>query len=551
MRAKLILLSLNVALSVTTARADALLIAGGEIHTLNPAQPTAEALLVSGDTIAFIGDLAAAEALADENVVRIDLAGGIAIPGLVDAHAHLNNLSRLLTRVNLIGTKSKSEVRDSALARAQTLPPGEWILGRGWDQNDWSIQEFPTAADLAQITDHPVYFRRVDGHAAWVNQLALDLCGITAATPDPAGGRIIRDSAGAPTGVFIDNATALIADHIPDTSLAQRVARYKLALAECNRLGLTGLHDAHIDSLDIAAYNTLADSGRLTLRVYGMLDSYSGSLLQQYFQSGPTVEAGGLLTIRAVKGYGDGALGSRGAALQEPYTDEPGNTGLLVTHPDTLQQLAQLCVAHGFQFCIHAIGDRGVRESLDAFASALGADSAGDHRFRVEHAQVIALEDIPRFARLGVIPAMQPTHCTSDMYWAEQRLGPQRIRGAYAWRSLLEAGCRLPLGSDFPVESVNPLWGVYAAVTRQDHSGWPEGGWYPEQRLTVEEAVRGFTSEAAYAAFDEANTGTLEVGKQADITLLKADIFSAPAAEIRDTETLATILAGRVVYRAE
>ncbi|HSH00721.1 MAG TPA: amidohydrolase, partial [candidate division Zixibacteria bacterium] len=375
--------------------------------------------------------------------------------------------------------------------------------------------------------------------------------GITAETPDPDGGRIIRDSAGAPTGVFIDNATALITAHIPDTSLAKRVARYKAALAECNRLGLTGLHDAHIDSLDIAAYNTLADSGQLTLRVYGMLDSFSGSLVQRYFQSGPSVEAGGLLTIRSVKGYGDGALGSRGAALLESYTDEPGNTGLMVTHPDSLLKLAQLCVTHGFQFCIHAIGDRGVRESLNAFATALGADSVGDHRFRVEHAQVIALEDIPRFARLGVIPAVQPTHCTSDMYWAEQRLGPQRIHGAYAWRSLLDAGCRLPLGSDFPVENVNPLWGIYAAVTRQDHSGWPESGWYPGQRLTVEEAVRGFTSEAAYAAFDEANTGTLEVGKQADITLLKTDIFSTPAAMIRDTETLATILAGHVVFRAQ
>jgi hypothetical protein len=374
------------------------------------------------------------------------------------------------------------------------------------------------------------------------------MAGITRDTPDPEGGRIVRDEGGEPTGILIDNALLLIDDVVPDPTYDELVERALLAQQECLRFGLTGIGDAGIDSAMIEVYKDLFEDGRLQIRIYAMLDS-DRIPLDDYYRIGPQV---GLfrdhLTLRSIKMYADGALGSRGAALMEPYSDDPENRGLITAREEEIYAVCLKALEHGFQVCTHAIGDRANRIVLSAYEQALEEHPVDDHRFRIEHAQIVSLDDIPRFARSGIIPSMQPTHATSDMYWAEERVGPERIKGGYAWRSLLDTGARIPFGSDFPVESPNPLWGIYAAVTRQDHSGWPEGGWYPEQKLTIPEAVRGFTLEAAYGAFEEEIKGSLEAGKLADMVVLSKDIFTVPPREILSTEVVMTIIGGEVVY---
>jgi predicted amidohydrolase YtcJ len=430
-------------------------------------------------------------------------------------------------------------------------PPGRWIRGRGWDQNDWEKKDYPSWRDLDGTEANPVYLRRIDGHAAWVNKTALEVCGITRDTPDPPGGRILRDATGDPTGIFIDEATDLISDRIPKPDPDELDEWILDAIRECNRVGLVGIHDAGTAPEELEAFERLHGRGLLTLRLYCMLDSDEEAFLGEELRKGPRSTAGGRVVIRAIKVYADGALGSRGAALLEPYSDEPGNSGLIVSRPEKIERLSLRALEHGFQICTHAIGDRGVRMVLDAYEKALETHGVTDHRFRIEHSQVVSPDDIPRYRELGVMPSMQPTHATSDMYWAEDRVGPKRIKGAYAWRTFLDGGNRLPLGSDFPVESPDPLWGIYAAVTRQDHKGWPQGGWYPDQRLSVLEAVKGFTVEAAYAGFAEDETGTIEVGKLADFTILDKDIFTIPPADILRTTVTHTVVAGEIVYDSE
>jgi predicted amidohydrolase YtcJ len=323
------------------------------------------------------------------------------------------------------------------------------------------------------------------------------------------------------------------------------------AIEHCNSLGLTGIHDAGIDEADLASLNRLWERGLLDFRVYCMLSTAPEDLAfaESQIVKGPRVEADGRIVVRAVKLYADGALGSRGAAMIEPYSDDPGNVGLLVDSPEKLEHFTQLASEHGFQVCTHAIGDRGNRVILDIYEDVL-TQGGGDRRFRVEHAQIVSLDDIPRFARLGVIPAMQPTHCTSDMYWAEDRVGPERAGGAYAWRRFLDDGNRIPLGSDFPVERADPLLGVFAAVTRQDEHMWPAGGWYPDQRMTAEEAVRGFTADAAYARFAEADYGTITAGKFADFTVFDQDLLNISPGKILDTRVVYTVVGGKIVYDA-
>ncbi|MFQ5607712.1 MAG: amidohydrolase [Candidatus Zixiibacteriota bacterium] len=525
-----------------------LLITGGKIYTMNPSQPEAEALVVRAGRILYVGAEDSALALAGVHAERIDLKGGCAVPGLIDAHAHLIGLGRSLKNLNLVGTTYPAQIRDLVSTGATS---GGWVRGRGWDQNDWEVKEYPSWRDLEGATERPVYLRRVDGHACWVNKAALDISGVTRDTPDPEGGRIIRDENGEPTGVFIDNAISLISRHIPEASFNERMEWARVAIAECNRYGLVGVHDAGIDSLDIEVYGALHKTGELTLRVYGMLDGSDGALLERHFAAGPATYADGRLNVRAVKIYADGALGSRGAALLEPYSDEPEQSGLLQVSADSLMTLARGAAKAGFQACTHAIGDAGARHTLDAYESALKEHPNGDRRFRVEHAQIVSPQDIPRFARLGVIASMQPTHATSDMYWAEDRVGDERIKGAYAWKTLLNGGTHLAFGSDFPVEGVNPLWGVYAAVTRRDKKGWPEGGWRPSEALTLNEALGGFTLGACYAEFAEGARGSLEVGKLADVTLFGLDIFTRPPIDLLNTKVTHTIIEGQVVYRKE
>jgi predicted amidohydrolase YtcJ len=524
------------------------IITGGPIYTMEAERPWVEAVAIQGSRIIFTGSQQDARRYENDKTEVIDIAGSAAYPGFVDAHAHLISLGRSLSQLSLVGTNSAEEVRRLVVDKQGSEPSGRWIKGRGWDQNDWEVKEFPTWRDLKGTEANPVYLRRVDGHAAWVNQKALEICAITRGTESPAGGRIIKDAEGNPTGVFIDDAIDLITDHIADATLDEKTTWARLAMRECNKYGLVGVHDAGIHALDLATYEKLQARGELTMRIYAMVDADSSEFLLRRLQEGPYESAGKQIIVRAVKLFADGALGSRGAALLEAYSDDAENTGLLVTPADSLYRLAKMALANDFQACTHAIGDAGNRAILDAYERALQEHPAGDHRFRIEHAQVVSIQDIPRFNELGVIPSMQPTHCTSDMYWAEDRVGAERIQGAYAWRTFIEQGCRIPCGSDFPVEGVNPLWGIYAAVTRMDKEGWPAAGWYPRQCMTMQEAVAGFTINAAYASFLENETGSIETGKLADITILDKDLFEIAPAEILDARVVYTMVGGKIVY---
>jgi hypothetical protein len=529
-----------------------LIVTNARIHTADANRPFAEALAVRGGRVAFVGSARGARALAGPNTRVVDLDGHTVVPGMVDAHAHLLGLGSALRRVDLVGTRSYDEVIARVVERARSTPAGEWIQGRGWDQNDWADTRFPTHEALSRaVPDHPVYLTRVDGHAALVNARALALAGVTAATPDPDGGRLLRDADGNPTGVLIDNAEDEVARVIPAPSRDELREAVLAAVAEVNRWGLTGVHDAGVSADVIDVYEELARQGRYDLRNYVMIRS-GDETLARYFARGPqSALHDGRLWIRAIKISSDGALGSRGAALLEAYSDDPENRGLITTPFERVRDVAVRALQNGFQLNVHAIGDRANRMVLDAFEEALTTVPTADHRFRVEHAQIVHYQDIPRFAELDVIPSMQGSHQTSDMYWAMDRLGWTRVRGAYAWRSFLETGVVIPNGSDFPVESPNPLISFKAFVTRRDADGWPAGGWFPEQRTTREEALKSMTLWPAYAAFMEDVAGSLTAGKYADFVVLDQDIMSIDAERILDTKVLMTVLGGDVVYERD
>ncbi len=532
-------------------RAD-LAVVADKIVTMESEIPVAEVLLVRDGRVWKIGSRDELEDLVRRarEVLRLQK-GQVVYPGFIDAHLHVVGVGRSLKELNLVGTRSLEEVLEKVADAVAKTPPGQWILGRGWDQNDWPVQQFPTKLDLDRVApDHPVYLRRIGGHVGWANSLALERAGIDADTDDPEGGVIFRlPGSREPSGILVDNAMDLMAHALPQPTVEDLEDFIQTALDHFASLGLTCVHDAGIDSLTYAAYCDLARRGRMKVRVYAMASP--GPLLEELLRNGPAIgQYEGMLTVRAVKLFADGALGSRGAALLQPYSDDPGNRGLLVTSPDRIQEITVKCLRGGLQVCTHAIGDRANRLVLDAYERALAEVSVEDHRLRIEHAQVLSPEDIPRFARLGVIASMQPTHATSDMPWAEARLGPERVKGAYAWRSLLDAGARIAGGSDAPVESANPLLGLYAAVTRQDLEGNPPGGWFPEQRLTIEEALRLFTTEAAHAGFLEEELGSLGPDKWADFVVLDRDLASVSPREIPKTKVQLTVVGGRVVYRA-
>lgn len=528
--------------------APALILTGGAIMTMDPERPQASAVAVGQGRILAVGSDDEIRALAGPDTREIALAGRSVTPGLVDGHAHLYGLGAALESVSLRGMDSEEAAAGAVAASASARPPGEWITGRGWDQNLWAPQGFPTRASLdAAVPDHPVAVRRVDGHALWVNGKALTLAGVTRDTADPPGGRILRHKNGAPTGVLVDAAMDLVEAHIPAPTAAVRERRIRAGAQAAIRAGLTGVHEMGIDDHTVAVYRALAEQGALPLRVYAFLE-YDPALIASLPERAPVIDAGnGFFTARGIKIYADGALGSRGAALAQPYSDEPGSRGLMITQPAALAQAARAAAAAGWQLGIHAIGDRGNRAVLDAYQATIEAFPDKDLRFRVEHAQVLAPADIPRFGALGVIASMQPTHATSDMPWAEARLGPARVRGAYAWRAILDAGGRLLGGSDFPVEEVSPLLGLHAAVTRQDRAGHPPGGWYPDQRLSLDEAVALFTTGPAYGSFSDQRRGRIAPGFDADLT-----VFDRPlsATGLLQTEVDMTIVAGRVVFEA-
>ncbi len=476
---------------------------------------------------------------------KVDLDGKFAMPGVTDAHGHVLGLGLALERVRFEGTASAEQVAGRVAAATKLVPAGEWILGRGWDQNDWDEKRFPTRELLDRVApDHPVWLRRVDGHAGWANTRALQLAGVTAATPEPAGGRVHRLADGSPSGILVDNAMALVERAVPAPSRERKRAAIVRAAAHCRSLGLTAVHDAGIGAEEVEIYRALADSNLLPLRVFAMLSAETalrpGMLPRQKVSAGD-----GRFRVFAVKAYADGALGSRGAALLAPYADDPGNRGLLVTSPDTLELIARACLAAGYPMCTHAIGDRGNRVVLEEYERAAGgADRLRGRRFRIEHAQVVAPEDIPRFARGGVIASMQPTHCTSDMPWAPQRVGAARLEGAYAWRKMLKAGVRLALGSDFPVESADPRLGFFTAVTTREPGVVNGPEFRPGERLEPLEALRGFTADAAYAAFAEAEVGRLAVGMRADLTVWDRDLTTATPSEMLKAKVIMTVVDG-------
>jgi predicted amidohydrolase YtcJ len=509
-------------------------------------------LAVRAGRIVYLGDDAGALAWRGRATQVIELGGRAVTPGLIDAHSHLKGLGAALDEVDLRGAATYDEVvrrvRDAAAAdrRSGNHPPGAWILGRGWDQNLWPDKRFPGHQALSQaVPDRPVWLTRVDGHAALLNARAMAALGIDASTRDPQGGRLLRDAAGQPTGVLIDRAMGL--GRLPDPTPADRERQLAAAARHCVAFGLTTVTDMGIGAADYAAYDALRRGGRLPLRA-ALFIADDEALLARWFARGPEIDPQARITVRGVKMYADGALGSRGAALVEPYSDDPGNLGLLVSTGAHLEAVARQAAAHGFQVAIHAIGDRGGLVALDAMERALGGPRP-ELRFRLEHAQVLRRQDIERLARLGIIASMQPTHATSDMPWAQDRLGEARLAGAYAWRKVLAAGGRLALGSDFPVESADPRLGIYAAVTRQDLAGQPPGGWLPGERLTRQEALRGFTLDAAWSLFLEHEVGSLEVGKRADLVVFAVDPMTVPPAAIPGAAVDLTMVEGQLVYR--
>jgi predicted amidohydrolase YtcJ len=510
-----------------------------------------ESMLVDEGKVVATGSHAELAARAAGATV-VDGGGRTLLPGLIDAHAHVMGLGVALRQADLMPTKSLAEALALVKSYAAAHPQTPWVQGRGWNQAVWKLGRFPTAQELdTAVADRPAWLERVDGHAGWANGAALKLAGIDKDTKDPPGGRIERDAQGRPTGVLVDGAMELVARRIPPMDAREAEKSLDAALAEMARVGLTGVHDAGVDADTVALYRRYADAGRLSARIYAMIGG-TGADFDRLAASGPLVGyGGGFLDVRAVKLYADGALGSRGAALLAPYSDHPGDKGLLFHSPDELTAIIGKAIGKGYQVGVHAIGDAANREVLDSFAAVYREHGGKELRNRIEHAQIVAVEDIARFRTLGLIASMQPTHATSDMNMAEDRLGKARMKGAYAWRSFLKQGTVVAAGSDFPVESPNPFYGLYSAVTRQDHDGRPLGGWYRQQDMTLPEALRAFTLDAAYAAHAEKTLGTLEPGKWADFILIDRDVFAGAPARLWSTVVLQTWVGGRRVYARE
>ena len=474
----------------------------------------------------------------------IDGQNKVLLPGLIDAHGHVMGLGETLLQVDLRESKSALDAAKMVQAYAKTQQELAWVTGRGWNQVLWPGKAYPTASLLDEyVNNKPVMLSRVDGHASWVNTKALEIAGITKDTLDPPGGKIVRDKQGNPTGVLIDNAESLMLKHLPKTSETTLTVQLNAAGEHLLSKGITSVHDAGIDKVVYNYYKKRVAEHSLPVRIYPMIAATSANLLQ-LLEEGHVQDQYDWLSIRSVKAYGDGALGSRGAALLQPYSDASDNKGLLVTREQDLKPLFDLVLGKGFQLNFHAIGDRANRLALDQFADSFSRTDGKSFRNRVEHAQVVNVDDIPRFKTLNIIPAMQPTHATSDMNMAEDRVGADRLKGAYAWQTFLNQGSPVAFGSDFPVELANPFFGLHAAVTRQNRNNSPDKGWIPNEAVTVKQAFRGFTLDAAYAAHQEKILGGLTEGKWADFILIDQDVFSISPQNIWKTQILETWIAG-------
>lgn len=538
-------------LCIAIAATPSALAAETALHNINGFTSTDDGL-VQFDVLVFNDDgrivATGSDDLLDDypDAEHIDGADRYVLPGLHDSHGHVSGQGFLNVELNVTGVTSLEETVAMIAAYDKANPGSGWIKGRGWNQVLWPVREFPSAADIdAVVADRPVWLRRIDGHAGWANGKALELAGIDDDTPDPVGGKIIRDDNGKATGTLIDTAMDMVSSQVPANTKDDLRRAFQAAFKELTSLGLTSVHDAGISVEEAEVYMSMADNGEMPMRIYAMM-----------WEAGENLDAIGKpivgygndrLDIRSVKLMSDGALGSRGAAMIEPYDDDTENRGLRMYTQAEVTAKVKKANDMGFQVGIHAIGDFGNRQSLDAFEAVQGGQPS-TLRNRIEHAQIIALEDIPRFAELGVIASMQATHATSDMNMAEDRIGPERVKGAYAWRKLIESGAIIANGSDFPVELANPMHGLYASVSRQSRGGMPEGGWYPEEGLSREETLHSFTLAAAYAAHQEDRLGSLEPGKWADFIVVDQDFFTIPASEIDDIEVLQTWVGGEMVY---
>jgi predicted amidohydrolase YtcJ len=487
----------------------------------------------------------------DENgdIEIIEGKGQVMLPGLIDAHAHVMGLGFQQIHVNLAGAASLEEALRQVEEYASDYPDLNWIEGRGWNHTHWDINRFPTAGELDKVVnERPVWLTRVDGHAGWANSKAMELAGITAETEVPQGGEIIRDENGEPTGIFVDAAMDLIASEIPEPTTRERKLAFNNALQQMCSHGLTSVHDAGVGIKDWQLYKSVADSGHLTTRIYAMI-SGTGATFDTLAQQGPIPSyKQDMLALRSVKIYADGALGSRGAAMIDPYSDDPDNRGLLFASEEEMTNKVLKTASAGYQTNVHAIGDRANRVVLNAFESV--KDSLGNQglRHRIEHAQIVAPGDFKRFGKYNVIPSIQPTHATSDMFWADERLGEERLQYAYAYRQLLEQAGLVANGSDFPVEPINPLYGFHAAVARQNRQNEPAEGFQTENALTRQQALKGMTRWAAYANLEEDQKGSIEPGKVADFVVLERDIMEIPIEKTHQVAVSRTFIDGQQVY---
>ncbi|MFC1729014.1 amidohydrolase, partial [candidate division KSB1 bacterium] len=481
---------------------------------------------------------------------EVDLGGKTVMPGIVEGHGHVLNLGQSFLRLNVEGVPSPAEVAALVEERVDAARPGEWIIGWGWDEGAWA-KDYPTRAELDRVSpENPVYLEGLHGFASWVNGRVLEIAGITAETPDPPNGEIIKDRrTGEPTGILTNKAQDLFHPYIPPLTLEQRKRAFTRALEECVKYGITTVHDANTTAGMLEALLSMEENGELLIPVHAWLDGTDDELVSKYLERGPKYGKSEMLTIRVVKIFVDGALGSRGAVMFDDYSDAPGVRGVLVTTEDELYDITVRSLKAGFQVASHAIGDRANRITIDAFKRAVrDVPSARDHRLRIEHAQVMRHEDIPEFTGSGFILSMQPPHATSDMPWAETRVGPERVKGAYAWRSVLDTGVHFTLNSDFPGETLDPFRGMYAAETRKSPAGDPPGGWYAEQTLTRDEVLKAYTIEAAYSGYEENYKGKIAPGYLADFIVLSGDILTASPEELLSIEVEKTYVWGRPVY---
>jgi hypothetical protein len=534
-----------------------LILHNGNFYTMDEARPRAEALAARNGRLVAVGSSAEVLKLRGPQTEVIDLGGATAVPGFIEGHAHLMGLGEFRRTLDLTRAANYEELVALVAEAARSRPPGEWIIGRGWHQSKWLPQPAPLVSGYqthealsAATPEHPVFLAHASGHAAFANAKAMELAGIGPQSRSGSDGEIIRHADGRPTGIFTEHAAALIEAVIPPASEEGLRRDLAAALEECLRNGITSFHDAGAGQAVIDLYRAAAEKGELPLRLYVMLDGSDSALLARWYRQGPYQND--YLSVRAIKYYGDGALGSRGAWLLADYSDRSGHQGNPLMRPEALRRAADSALAHGFQMCTHAIGDRANREVLDAYEAAFRAqpEAARDARFRIEHAQHLDPADIPRFAALGVIPAMQAIHMSSDRPWAIERLGEQRIvDGAYVWQSLLRSGAFIVNGTDAPVEPVSPIACFYASVTRQTLAGQPPGGYEPSQKMSREQALRSYTLDAARGAFAEAQQGSLQPGKWADIAVLSQDLMAVPDSALLRTEVLMTFSGGKLRYR--